>query len=173
MEIQARNSSDSQPKQRIRLEDGRTLPVNYKHFDHGYAVTAHRSQGKSVDAVVISGDAMKKELFYVAASRGRESVTVVTSDKELLRDSVVRSGERQSASELVRKMGGKGAPAKRFGGTRSIHRGSGAAREMALRAAQQEREPITGGPVVRPEIESESPTRDRGLDRGQDYGFGR
>jgi len=158
---------------RIRLEDGRTLPVNYKHFDHGYAVTAHRSQGKSVDAVVISGDAMKKELFYVAASRGRESVTVVTSDKELLRDSVVRSGERQSASELVRKMGGKGAPAKRFGGTRSIHRGSGAAREMALRAAQQEREPITGGPVVRPEIESESPTRDRGLDRGQDYGFGR
>jgi hypothetical protein len=32
--------------------------VNYKHFDHGYAVTAHRSQGKSVDAVVISGDAM-------------------------------------------------------------------------------------------------------------------
>ena len=90
---------------RIRLQDGRTLPADYKHFDHGYAVTAHRSQGKSVDAVVISGDAMKKELFYVAASRGRESVTVVTSDKELLRESVGRSGERQSASELVRKTG--------------------------------------------------------------------
>ncbi len=46
---------------RIRLEDGRVLPSDYRQFDHGYAVTAHRSQGKSVDAVVISADAMKKE----------------------------------------------------------------------------------------------------------------
>src|SRR5581483_2610616 len=79
---------------RIELADGRILPANYRHFDYGYAITAHRSQGKSVDAVVISGDGMKKELFYVAASRGRESLTVVTSDKELLRESVARSGER-------------------------------------------------------------------------------
>ena len=28
---------------RIHLEDGRTLPANYHEFDHGYAVTAHRS----------------------------------------------------------------------------------------------------------------------------------
>ena len=35
---------------RIHLQDGRTLPENYKQFTHGYAVTAHRSQGKSVDA---------------------------------------------------------------------------------------------------------------------------
>lgn len=89
---------------RIQLQDGRVLPEAYRHFHHGYAVTAHRSQGKSVDAVVISGDAMKKELFYVAASRGRESVTVVTSDRELLRESVARSGARQSASELARKV---------------------------------------------------------------------
>jgi len=70
---------------RIHLQDGRALPENYKQFTHGYAVTAHRSQGKSVDAVVISADGMRKELFYVAASRGRESITVVTSDKDLLR----------------------------------------------------------------------------------------
>jgi hypothetical protein len=46
---------------------------------------------------------MRRELFYVAASRGRESITVVTSDKELLRESVARSFARQSASELSRK----------------------------------------------------------------------
>jgi hypothetical protein len=46
---------------------------------------------------------MRKELFYVAASRGRESITVVTSDKDLLRESVARSVARQSASELSRK----------------------------------------------------------------------
>src|SRR5207245_3629684 len=57
---------------RIQLQDGHVLPEAYRHFNHGYAVTAHRSQGKSVDVVVISGDAMQKELFYVAASRGRE-----------------------------------------------------------------------------------------------------
>jgi hypothetical protein len=89
---------------RIHLQDGRALPENFKQFTHGYAVTAHRSQGKSVDAVVISADGMRKELFYVAASRGRESITVVTSDKDLLRESVAHSVARQSASELSRKM---------------------------------------------------------------------
>ncbi len=91
---------------RIHLQDGRALPENYKQFTHGYAVTAHRSQGKSVDAVVISADGMRKELFYVAASRGRESITVVTSDKELLRETIARSEARQSASELSRKTQG-------------------------------------------------------------------
>ncbi len=91
---------------RIHLQDGRTLPENYKRFTHGYAVTAHRSQGKSVDAVVISADGMRKELFYVAASRGRESLTVVTSDTGLLRESIARSDVRQSASELSRKAQG-------------------------------------------------------------------
>jgi conjugative relaxase-like TrwC/TraI family protein len=114
----------------IQLRDGRVLPEAYRHFDHGYAVTAHRSQGKSVDAVVISGDAMKKELFYVAASRGRESVTVVTSDRELLRESVARSGARQSASELARKV-------QRRTFQQGELRGLSAARRLARDAAVQ------------------------------------
>ena len=93
------------PAGRISLEDGRVLPAGFRHFTHGYAVTAHRSQGKSVDAVIISGDGMRKELFYVAASRGRQSVQVITSDKESLRESVARSSARKSASELARKAG--------------------------------------------------------------------
>jgi hypothetical protein len=44
---------------------------------------------------------MRKELFYVAASRGRESVTVVTSDKERLTQTVAQTAARKSASELV------------------------------------------------------------------------
>jgi len=87
----------------IHLEDGRTIPANYREFAHGYAITAHRSQGKTVDNVIISTDAMKKELFYVAASRGRREIAVVTSDRELLRESVGVSTARQSAMELVRK----------------------------------------------------------------------
>jgi len=87
----------------IHLEDGRTLPANYHEFTHGYAVTAHRSQGKTVDTVIISADSMKKELFYVAASRGRSEIAVVTSDREQLRESVGVSTMRQSAIELARK----------------------------------------------------------------------
>jgi hypothetical protein len=87
----------------IHLEDGRTLPSNCHEFTHGYAVTAHRSQGKTVDTAIISADAMKKELFYVPASRGRNEIAVVTSDREQLRESVGVSTMRQSAIELARK----------------------------------------------------------------------
>jgi ATP-dependent exoDNAse (exonuclease V) alpha subunit len=58
----------------INLEDGRSVPANYREFTHGYAVTAHRSQGKTVDHVIVSADVMKQELFLcrrVAWTRGR------------------------------------------------------------------------------------------------------
>jgi len=88
---------------RIHLEDGRTLPANYHEFDHGYAVTAHRSQGKTVDAVILSADAMKQELFYVGASRGRQEIVVVTSDREQLRNLLGISTARPSVTELARE----------------------------------------------------------------------
>ena len=88
---------------RIHLQDGRVLPEDYKEFSHGYAITVHRSQGKSVDGVVISGDGMRRELFYVAASRGRETVTIVTSDREVLRETIAHSDVRQSATDLALK----------------------------------------------------------------------
>jgi conjugative relaxase-like TrwC/TraI family protein len=112
---------------RVHLEDGRILPENFRQFTHGYAVTAHRSQGKSVDTVIISADGMRKELFYVAASRGRESVLVITSDKESLRESVARSNARQSASELARRL----QPGLRQG----LYRGFEAACRLARHAA--------------------------------------
>ena len=87
----------------IVLEDGRTLPHNFRQFTHGYAVTAHKSQGKTVDEVIISGDRFTKELFYVAASRGRHRITVFTGDKAELGKSIGVSGERMSALELLRK----------------------------------------------------------------------
>ena len=113
---------------RILLDDGRTLPPSFKQFTHGYAVTAHRSQVKSVDAVIVSADGMQKELFYVAASRGRQAITVVTSDKERLRETVGRATARQSASELWRH-DGRCVP-------RGVRQGMTAAREVIRRAAR-------------------------------------
>jgi conjugative relaxase-like TrwC/TraI family protein len=88
---------------RIQLDDGCTLPANYRQFDHGYAITAHRSQGKTVDGVILSADAMKQELFYVAASRGRSEIAIVTSDRAQLRESLGISSARPSATELARE----------------------------------------------------------------------
>lgn len=115
-------------ERRVTLTDGRVLPFDFRPFTHGYAVTAHRSQGKSVDEVIISGDGMRKELFYVAASRGRESLQIITSDKELLCESVGLSNARQSASELERK--------NRPGLHQGMNRGLALARSLAGRAAQ-------------------------------------
>ena len=125
-------------KGRIRIKDGRELPAGFGQFAYGYAVTAHRSQGKSVDSVIISGDGMQKELFYVAASRGRETVQMITSDKELLRDSVARSAARQSASELARKV--------RPGLHQGLYRGVAAARDLANYASRY-RSPVARGRV--------------------------
>jgi conjugative relaxase-like TrwC/TraI family protein len=139
-EIVAVARVDSQ--KRVHLEDGRVVPTDFRQFTHGYAVTAHRSQGKSVDSVIVSADGMQKELFYVAASRGRESVLIVTSDKETLSESVGRSSARQSASELARR----GRP----GLSQGIHRGFQAACDLARWAAQHMRQ--WGNQITQPEV---------------------
>jgi hypothetical protein len=71
----------------LAYEDGRRLSANYWEFDHRYAITADRSWGKTVDVVILSADAMKLELFYAGASRGRSEIAIVTSDREQLRES--------------------------------------------------------------------------------------
>jgi ATP-dependent exoDNAse (exonuclease V) alpha subunit len=88
----------------IHLDDGRSIPANYREFTHGYAVTAHRSQGKTVDSVIISADVMKQELFYVSASRGREDIAILTSDVNRLGESLGVSMARPSAIELANEI---------------------------------------------------------------------
>jgi conjugative relaxase-like TrwC/TraI family protein len=87
----------------IRLPDGRQLPGAYKQFTSGYAVTAHVGQGDTADFVVAVPDGMRQDLAYVALTRGKEGLTVVTSDAIALQESIGVSGDRQSASELARR----------------------------------------------------------------------
>jgi conjugative relaxase-like TrwC/TraI family protein len=91
---------------RIALTDGRTLPAGFNTFTHGYAVTSHSSQSKTVDEVLLvassrSFPAVNREQFYVSISRGRERVQVFTDDTELLARRVTDSHERTAAVELV------------------------------------------------------------------------
>ena len=90
-------------RNRSGCEDGRELPASYRQFTHGYAVTAHRSPGKTVDFEIIAAERMAQDLFYVSATRAREGLTVITSDSAGLQESIGISGDRQSASELARR----------------------------------------------------------------------
>ena len=89
----------------ITLADGRVLPSTYNTFTHGYAVTSHSSQSKTVDDVFLvassrSFGAVNREQFYVSVSRGRKRVQVFTDDTELLARRVTDSRERKAAVEL-------------------------------------------------------------------------
>lgn len=90
----------------IVLANGWTVSKDYGHLAHGYVVTSHASQGKTVDRVFIgqSSDSLpasSREQFYVSVSRGRERATIYTDDKEALLEAVSRSDDRLTATEFV------------------------------------------------------------------------
>jgi hypothetical protein len=80
----------------------------YRQFAYGYAVTANYSQGKSVDRVITLDDGMAQDKRYVAETRGREDLVIITSDALALQESMTFSGDRQSASELAARTEGAG-----------------------------------------------------------------
>ena len=90
----------------VLLADGRVIPANYRTFTHGYAVTSHAAQGKTVDEVLIvassrSLPAISQEQFYVSISRGRERCRIFTDDSDLLRSHATRSSARLAAIEAL------------------------------------------------------------------------
>ncbi|MBL9137136.1 MAG: relaxase domain-containing protein [Verrucomicrobiales bacterium] len=92
----------------IELQDGRALSKRYRTFAHGYAVTSHGSQGKTVDEVLVvassvSLPAVNREQFYVSISRGRDRIQVFTDDRDLLEGHLTRSSTRVAAIETVQK----------------------------------------------------------------------
>ncbi len=90
---------------RIALADGRVLPKTFRQFVRGYAVTSYAAQGKSVNHVLFSDSALKaatnRQQWYVTISRGKKGINIFTTDKEQLREYIVRSGDRPLAVDLV------------------------------------------------------------------------
>ena len=114
----------------ILLADGRIIPCDYRTFTHGYAVTSHAAQGKTVDEVLVVASsrslaAINQQQFYVSISRGRERCQVFTDDKDLLRSHVTHSNARVAAVEVV-----PGAAMKRHKFIRQILQWSERVREL-------------------------------------------
>ncbi|HKQ48580.1 MAG TPA: MobF family relaxase [Phycisphaerae bacterium] len=90
----------------IILANGWRVAKDYGHLKHGYVVTSHAAQSRTVQRVLIgesatSLPAASREQFYVSVSRGRERATIYTDDKAALKAAVSRSDARLSATELV------------------------------------------------------------------------
>ncbi len=89
----------------IQLESGAVVPCDVGHVAHGYCVTSHASQGRTVDRVLVSQSAesfaaSSVEQLYVSVSRGRERVLLITDDKAGLRLAAERSDPRPAATEI-------------------------------------------------------------------------
>ena len=80
---------------RLRMDNGKEVsfdPREMRHFDHGYAVTSHSSQGLTSQRVLVNMDTeVHPELIngrfaYVSVSRASHDAQVFTNDAANLAD---------------------------------------------------------------------------------------
>lgn len=120
------------------------LPAEFRMFNYGYAVSSYAAQGKTVDHVIISDSMCKaatsQKEFYVSISRGRQSCSILTADRESLQDHIESLGERDLASDLVlersRQQGTGGQDKSSMGNVSAVnlqgHQRAGGAQEQAI-----------------------------------------
>jgi conjugative relaxase-like TrwC/TraI family protein len=95
------------PDGALVLENGWRIGKEFQHLSHGYVLTSHASQGKTVDWVFafqtaeLSSNATNRTQFHVATSRGREGMKAYTDSFEWLQDSVEQERERPMATEIL------------------------------------------------------------------------
>jgi len=96
----------SEPALILELEAGRRVrlegeAIDAAHLAHAYAMTAHRSQGATVETAHVLADGGGRELGYVAMSRAKEQthVYVVADDLDQAKEDLVRDW---SSSRRVR-----------------------------------------------------------------------
>ncbi len=86
-----------------RLDDGRevTLDPRQNHrIDYGWCRTVHAAQGATVDHVIVAGEACRvatAETAYVACSRERKRLQIVTDNPQRLQQSWETWAEKQHA----------------------------------------------------------------------------
>jgi conjugative relaxase-like TrwC/TraI family protein len=93
----------------VQLTDGRRVVLNKTwlsggDLDHGYAMTLHKAQGRTVHTSLVLGDAtLSQEGGYVGLSRGTDSnhLYLATDDEHALRDCTPQPISRTATCESV------------------------------------------------------------------------
>ncbi|MDX6457710.1 MAG: hypothetical protein QOE55_1407 [Acidobacteriaceae bacterium] len=100
------------PDSRItaRLDNNRAVEFNateHRHFDHGYAVTSHSSQGLTAERVLVHADTsvhpglLNSRFGYVSISRASHEVIVFTNDAARLGQQLSAEVSKTSALEIT------------------------------------------------------------------------
>jgi len=93
----------------VRMDNGKTVSFEAKqmrHFDHGYAVTSHSSQGLTAERVLINADTtvhpelINSRFAYVAVSRGSHDARLFTNDAASMSRMLSRDSGKSSALEM-------------------------------------------------------------------------
>lgn len=92
----------------IVVDHGWVIDRDFGHFTHGYTVTSHASQGKTVDKVIVamssqSLPATDQRTAYVAVTRGKEQALVFTDDYHELMFAIQKGDRALSATELAER----------------------------------------------------------------------
>jgi ATP-dependent exoDNAse (exonuclease V) alpha subunit len=100
---------DANGRMKIRWDSGRAASFDAqerRHFDFGYAVTSHSSQGQTAGRVLVhveteraSEKLVNHRLAYVALSRGQYDARIYTDDKVKLSRALDRDVSHRSALE--------------------------------------------------------------------------
>ncbi|WP_298135587.1 MobF family relaxase [Acidiferrobacter sp.] len=91
----------------VTLSDGREIvldPGRGHALDYGWCRTIHASQGATVDRVIVAGEASRvatAESAYVACSRARDELQIITDNPDRLEKSWGKWAERQTALEAA------------------------------------------------------------------------
>jgi conjugative relaxase-like TrwC/TraI family protein len=92
-----------------RLDNNRQIEFNareHRHFDHGYAVTSHSSQGLTAERVLVHADTkvhpdlLNSRFGYVAISRASHEATLFTDDAAKLARQMGTDVSKTSALEI-------------------------------------------------------------------------
>jgi ATP-dependent exoDNAse (exonuclease V) alpha subunit len=92
-----------------RLDNNRQVEFNahdHRHFDHGYAVTSHSSQGLTAERVLVNADTgvhpdlLNSRFGYVSISRASHEATLFTDDMAKLSPQLSADVSKTSALEI-------------------------------------------------------------------------
>jgi conjugative relaxase-like TrwC/TraI family protein len=94
----------------VEMDNGKSVSFDaneMRHFDHGYAVTSHSSQGLTADRVLVNIDTnvhpelINNRFAYVSISRASHDAQVYTNDANSLAKTLSRDVSKTSAIEIA------------------------------------------------------------------------
>lgn len=89
----------------VQLQDGTLAPIHNKEvMDYSYARTVHSAQGATVEKAIVVGEAGRvstAESAYVACSREKSGLEIITDNPEKLGKSWSKFSDRQNAIQAL------------------------------------------------------------------------